>query len=44
MNVKTIVTIALIGLLGVGTAAGIFLSDRSQQQEPPSADVQQEEK
>jgi len=44
MNVKTIVTIALIGLLGVGTAAGIFLSDRSQQQEPPSADIQQEEK
>lgn len=44
MNVKTIVTIALVGLLGVGTAAGIFLSDRSQQQEPPSADVQQEEK
>ncbi len=44
MNVKTIVTIALIGLLGVGTAAGIFLSDRIQQQEPPSADVQQEEK
>lgn len=44
MNVKTIVTIALIGLLGVGTAAGIFLSDRSQHQEPPSADVQQEEK
>lgn len=44
MNVKTIVTIALIGLLGVGTAAGIFLSDRSQQQEPSSADVQQEEK
>ena len=44
MNVKTSVTIALIGLLGVGTAAGIFLSDRSQQQEPPSADVQQEEK
>ena len=44
MNVKTIVTIALIGLLGVGTAAGIFLSDCSQQQEPPSADVQQEEK
>lgn len=44
MNVKTIVTIALIGLLGAGTAAGIFLSDRSQQQEPPSADVQQEEK
>lgn len=44
MNVKTIVTIALIGLLGVGTAEGIFLSDRSQQQEPPSADVQQEEK
>ena len=44
MNVKTIVTIALIGLLGGGTAAGIFLSDRSQQQEPPSADVQQEEK
>ena len=44
MSVKTIVTIALIGLLGVGTAAGIFLSDRSQQQEPPSADVQQEEK
>ena len=44
MNVKTIVPIALIGLLGVGTAAGIFLSDRSQQQEPPSADVQQEEK
>lgn len=44
MNVKTIVTIALIGLLGVGTAAGIFLSDRSQQQEPPSVDVQQEEK
>ena len=44
MNVKTIVTIALIGLLGVGTAAGIFLSDRSQQQEPPSADVQQDEK
>lgn len=44
MNGKTIVTIALIGLLGVGTAAGIFLSDRSQQQEPPSADVQQEEK
>ena len=44
MNVKTIVTIALIGLLGVGTAAGIFLSDRSQQLEPPSADVQQEEK
>ena len=29
MNVKTIVTIALIGLLGVGTAAGIFLSDLS---------------
>lgn len=44
MNVKTIVTIALIGLLGVGTATGIFLSDRSQQQEPPSADIQQEEK
>ena len=44
MNVKTIVTIALVGLLGVGTAAGIFLSARSQQQEPPSADVQQEEK
>lgn len=44
MNVKTIVTSALIGLLGVGTAAGIFLSDRSQQQEPPSADIQQEEK
>lgn len=44
MNVKTIVTIALIGLLGVGTAAGIFLSDRSQQQEPPSAAIQQEEK
>mgnify|MGYP000316026740 CR=1 FL=1 len=44
MNVKTIVPIALIGLLGVGTAAGIFLSDRSQQQEPPSADIQQEEK
>ena len=44
MKMKTIVTIALIGLLGVGTAAGIFLSDRSQQQEPPSADVQQEEK
>ena len=44
MNVKTIVTIALIGLLGVGSAAGIFLSDRSQQQEPPSADIQQEEK
>ena len=44
MNVKTIVTIALIGLLGVGTAAGIFLSDRSQQQEPPAADIQQEEK
>lgn len=44
MNVKTIVTIALIGLLGVGTAAGIFLSDRSQQQEPPSAAVQQEGK
>lgn len=44
MNVKTIVTIALIGLLGVGTAAGIFLSDRIQQQEPPSADIQQEEK
>lgn len=44
MNVKTIVTIALIGLLGVGTAAGIFLSDRSQEQEPPSADIQQEEK
>lgn len=44
MNVKTIVTIALVGLLGVGTAAGIFLSDRSQQQEPPSAAVQQEGK
>ena len=41
MNVKTIVTIALIGLLGVGTAAGIFLSDRSQQQEQPLAAVQQ---
>ena len=44
MNVKTIVTIALIGLLGVGTAAGIFLSDRSQQQEQPLAAVQQEGK
>ena len=44
MNVKTIVTIALIGLLGVGTAAGIFLSDRSQQQEPPSADVKKKKK
>ena len=44
MNVKTIVTIALIGPLGVGTAAGIFLSDRSQQQEQPLAAVQQEGK
>ena len=44
MNVKTIVTIALVGLLGVGTAAGIFLSDRSQQQEQPLAAVQQEGK
>lgn len=44
MNGKTIVTIALIGLLGVGTAAGIFLSDRSQQQEQPPAAVQQEGK
>lgn len=44
MNVKTIVTIALIGLLGVGTAAGIFLSGRSQQQEQPLAAVQQEGK
>jgi len=44
MNVKTIVTIALIGLLGVGTAAGIFLSDRSQQQEQLLAAVQQEGK
>ena len=44
MNVKTIVTIALIGLLGVGTAAGIFLSDRSQQQEQPLAAGQQEGK
>lgn len=44
MNGKTIATIALIGLLGVGTAAGIFLSDRSQQQEQPPAAVQQEGK
>ena len=44
MNVKTTVTIALIGLLGVGTTAGIFLSDRSQQQEQPLAAVQQEGK
>ena len=33
MNVKTIVTIALIGLLGVGTAAGIFLSDHRTREE-----------
>ena len=44
MNVKTIVTIALIGLLGVRTAARIFQSDRSQQQEQPLAAVQQEGK
>lgn len=44
MNVKTIVTIALIGLLGVGTAAGIFLSDRSQQQEQQTFESQQPSK
>ena len=44
MNVKTIVTIALIGLLGVGTAAGIFLSDRSQQQGQQTFESQQPSK
>lgn len=45
MNGKTIVTIALIGLLGVGTAAGIFLSERNQpQQQQPTADIQQKPK
>lgn len=45
MNRKTIATIALIGLLGAGTAAGIFLSERSQpQQQQPTADIQQKPK